>query len=147
MVVVQSSLSVKLKPKLNNSFIFLDKSAIWCGNIVPPHINAVDPLNRGVPRSATAGFHLLGAPVGNIPFSRDAVEERIRKIAEIFDHLPEINDAQTKFSLLRSCFSLPKLSYCLQTCDPGHLLPTYKAFDQPDHEEQPKFRIRQKEKR
>ena len=82
-----------------------------------------------MPRAAVAGFNLLGAPVGDISFSRDAVEDRIQKIAEIFDRLPAINDAQTEFALLRSCFSLPKLTYCLRTCDPSHLLPSYKQFD------------------
>ena len=105
------------------------KSSVWCGSNLPPDIDAVDPLARGVPGAAVAGFHLLGAPVGNISFSRDAVEDRILKIAEIFDLLPEIGDAQTEFALLRSCFSLPKLTYCLRTCDPSHLLPTYKHFD------------------
>ena len=76
-----------------------------------------------------AGFHLLGTPIGNIPFSRDVFEDRIQKIAEIFDRLPDIGDAQTEFALLRSCFSLPKLTYCLRTCDPAHLLPSYRKFD------------------
>ena len=106
-----------------------EKSSIWCEEDLPSHVDTVDPLDRGVPRTATAGFHLLGAPIGNIPFSRDAVEDRIQKIAEIFDRLPDIGDAQTEFALLRSCFSLPKLTYCLRTCDPAHLLPSYKKFD------------------
>ena len=104
------------------------KSSIWCGGNLPLGINSIDPLARGVPAAAAAGFHLLGAPVGNIPFSQDAVQSRIRKIAEIFDLLPVIDDAQTEFALLRSCFSLPKLTYCLRTCDPSHL-PSYKEFD------------------
>ena len=105
------------------------KSSIWCGSDPPSHIDGMDPLLRGVPPAAAAGFHLLGAPIGDIPFSRDAVEDRIGKIAEIFDRLHEINDAQTEFALLRSCFSLPKLTYCLRTCDPAHLLPSYTKFD------------------
>ena len=67
--------------------------------------DVADPLARGVPSAAPAGYHLLGAPVGDIPFSRDVVEERILKISEIFDRLPAIDDAQTEFALLRSCFS------------------------------------------
>ena len=67
--------------------------------------DVAEPLARGVPPAAAAGYHLLGAPVGNIPFSRDLVDERIQKIAEIFDRLPAIDDAQTEFALLRSCFS------------------------------------------
>ena len=105
------------------------KSLVWCGESLPVGINEADPLDRGVPRASVAGFQLLGAPIGNIPYSRDIVEKRIDKIAEIFDLLPELNDAQSEFSLLRHCFSLPKLTYCLRTCDPSHLLPSYKQFE------------------
>ena len=105
------------------------KSLVWCGSNLPVDLDGTDPLARGVPPAAAAGYQLLGAPVGNIPFSRDVVEKRIQKIAEIFDLLPAIDDAQTEFALLRSCFSLPKLTYCLRTCDPAHLLLTYKNFD------------------
>ena len=104
------------------------KSSIWCGETPTTHIDAADPLLRGVPAAAAAGFQLLGAPVGNIPFSRDIVDSRIEKIADIFDVLPSIDDAQTEFALLRSCFSLPKLTYCLRTCHPSNL-PAYKQFD------------------
>ena len=40
-----------------------------------------------VPRAAPGGFILLGAPVGDIPFSRDIVNKRILKIKAIFEHL------------------------------------------------------------
>ena len=56
------------------------KSSIWCGSVLPSHIDGADPLTRGVPRAAAAGFHLLGAPIGDISFSRDAVGNRIQKI-------------------------------------------------------------------
>ena len=61
--------------------------------------------------------------------SRDAVRARVEKIAAIFDVLPTFNNAQIEFGLLRYCFSLPKLSYCLRTCDPSQLLPIYQLFD------------------
>ena len=105
------------------------KSLVWCGDDLSTDINANDPLDRGVPRASPAGFILLGAPVGDIPFARGVVDDRIRKIAEFFDVLPSLNDAQLEFALLRFCFSLPKLSYCLRTCDPQHLLPPYQNFD------------------
>ena len=116
--------SLALGLRLNPS-----KSSIWCGDALPSDIDAVDPLDRNVPRAPVAGFQLLGAPVGNIPFSRDLVEERINKIGLIFDILPGLDDAQSEFALLRHCFSLPKLTYCLRTCNPSHLLSSYKEFD------------------
>ena len=70
------------------------KSSIWCGEILPPEINAVNPLERGVPRASPSGYNLLGAPVGDIPFSRGTVDDRISKIADIFDQLPSLNDAR-----------------------------------------------------
>ena len=105
------------------------KSLVWCGENLSADIDASDPLVCGVPRASPSGYHLLGAPVGDIPFSRGVVEDRIAKIAEIFDLLPSLNNAQLEFSLLRFCYSLPKLSYCLRTSDPLHLLPTYQSFD------------------
>ena len=53
------------------------KSSVWCGSHLPSGLVDTDPLARGVPPSAAAGYHLLGAPIGNIPFSRDVVEKRI----------------------------------------------------------------------
>ena len=89
----------------------------------------LDPLGRGVPRAADGGFQLLGAPVGNIPFSRDVVSSRIEKISAILDVLYTLNNAQLEYSLLRHCFSFPKMAYCLRTCDPQSLLPIYSHFD------------------
>ena len=51
------------------------------------------------------------------------------KIGNIFDLLPSLNDSHVSFNLLPFCFSLPKFSYCLRTCDPSHLLPSYRHFD------------------
>ena len=102
------------------------KSLIWCGDADVSN----DPLQRGVPRAAADGFHLLGAPVGNIPFSRDAVDARIMKIGDIFDMLPSLNDSQIEFCLLRSCFSFPKFSYCIRTCEPKSIFPIYEKFDE-----------------
>ena len=105
------------------------KSLIWCGSEVPEGVDSLDPLDRGIPRAPAGGFSLLGAPIGDIPFSRDTVDERIEKIAAIFDVLPSLNNAQIGFGLLRYCYSLPKLSYCLRTCNPTHLLSAYTHFD------------------
>ena len=103
------------------------KSLVYTGSSLDSSI--LDPLDRGVPRASDDGFQLLGAPVGNIPFSRDAVSARVAKIAAIFDVLSSLQDAQLEFALLRSCFSFPKMSYCLRTCDPFSLSPIYNDFD------------------
>ena len=107
------------------------KCLIWCGagDSLPPEVDVADPLERGIPCASDRGFLLLGAPVGDIPFSRDVVHDPIGKIGDIFDVLPSLNDAQIEHNLLRHCYSLPKLSYCLRTCNASHLLPTYQYFD------------------
>ena len=69
------------------------KSLVWAGDDESmPDIH--DPLGRGVPRAAAGGYCLLGAPVGDIPFSNAVVKDRVGKIAAIFDRLPSLNDTQ-----------------------------------------------------
>ena len=102
------------------------KSRVWCGDADPSNL---DPLARNVPRAEENGYDLLGAPVGDITFSRKVVGERILKMATIFDLLSSLDDSHTSFNLLRFCFSLPKFSYCLRTCDPSFLLSSYQHFD------------------
>ena len=36
------------------------KSSVWCGESISSEFDGVDPLARGVPRAAAAGFQLLG---------------------------------------------------------------------------------------
>ena len=107
-------------------FLNAGKSRVWCGDSMP---SEADPLARGVPRSEASGYDLLGAPVGDITFARKVVDDRILKISQIIDLLPSLNDSHVSFSLLRFCFSLPKFSYCLRTCDPAFLLSSYQKFD------------------
>ena len=53
----------------------------------------------------------------------------MEKIAIMLDSLPSLNDAQLEFGLLRQCYSFPKMSYCVRTCNPESLLPSYENFD------------------
>ena len=105
------------------------KCSIWCGDDLPVSVNAIDPLLRSVPRASAAGFNPLGAPIGNIPFSRDTVTTRVEKLSSIYELLPSLNNSQIEFSIFRFCFSSPKLLYCLRTIEPASLLPIYKDFD------------------
>ena len=102
------------------------KSRVWCGDA---SLTNPDPLERQVPCSQPSGYELLGAPVGDISFSREVVDERILKISNLFDLLPSLNNSHVSFTLLRYCFSLPKFAYCLRTCDPAFLLASYQKFD------------------
>jgi hypothetical protein len=101
------------------------KSNIWCGD---SNVSE-DPLQRLIPKSDPSGLIVLGAPVGDITFPRQTVLTRIAKIEAVHRLLPSLNNAQAEFCLLRSCFSLPKFSYCLRTCNPAYLQQTFRGFD------------------
>ena len=101
------------------------KSLIWNSEPVVDQ----DPLQRGVPRGSPEGFELLGAPIGNAAFSNAVLTKQIAKIEEALRKLPELQDSHVEFTLLRSCLGLPKFGYCLRTCNPRDVAPSYMAFD------------------
>ena len=105
------------------------KSLVWCGSTPALEFNKDDPLDRNVPCAPLEGFSLLGAPIGNIPFCRDVINERILKISSILDLLPSINNAQVEFSLLRYCYSFSKFAYCLRNFLLEHVVVCYERFD------------------
>ena len=80
----------------------LEKSAIWSGDMVLSD----DPLHRGVPRSLSEGFELLGSPIGSEAMILRSLDKRVEKINNIINlHL--LDDSQTKFALLRTdCLQL-----------------------------------------
>ena len=58
------------------------KSRVWCGDA---SLTNPDPLDRQVPCSQPTGYNLLGAPVGDISFIREVVDQCILKISNIFE--------------------------------------------------------------
>ena len=54
---------------------------------------------------------------------------RVNKIREFLVVLHDLADFQIETSLLRSCLALPKLSYILWTCPPGHIQQVIQSFD------------------
>jgi hypothetical protein len=96
------------------SGLFLNKSKcfVWCGHHDPLNLN---PLACGIPCSDPRGLHLLGSPIGSTDFMQEVINQRIDKIEEIVHHhLPTLEDPQVQFCLLRSCLSLPKITYSLR---------------------------------
>ena len=83
----------------------------------------------GVRRSLETGFVALGSPVGCNNFSVTNVLEKINSVRNITELLPLLSDPHSEFALLRSCFSLPKLTYLLRTVDPQIHLHLWKNFD------------------
>jgi hypothetical protein len=103
-----------------------DKSLVFC----PEHDPAdLDPLGRGVTRAENRGFKLLGAPVGSHDFEEAILGERLAGVQRLLDSLHTLEDPHMEYTLLRNCFSFPKLAYTLRTVDTS-LHPAFrKDFD------------------
>ena len=76
-----------------------------------------DPLGKGIPRVRGLGITLLGAPLGHIGYEAEVLQEKVDKVQRITSLLPDLQDPQTEFCLLRSCLSLPKMMFLLRTVD------------------------------
>ena len=76
-----------------------------------------------------AGVNLLGAPIGSQDFVRGELKSKVEKIRKIVELLPSIQDPHTQFVLLRSCLSLPKLSFILRTTDTSPFNDILQEFD------------------
>ena len=90
------------------------KSTIWCPGLIG---GDEDPLDRGIVRIQEEGVVLLGAPIGSATFVAEAIQRKVEKIREITGLLPLLEDPHTEFALLRSCLSMPKLSFLLRAVD------------------------------
>ena len=88
-------------------------SLLWSGDFT----GTEDPLGRGIQRLRSPGTIVLGALVGTAEFEGDILRARICKIENLLEKLLSLEDPQSEFCILRSCFSLPKLSFALRTVD------------------------------
>ena len=97
--------------------------------IVPPGASpSPSSLPAGVPTS-DGGFVLLGCPIGPAAHCSSIAMERISRVQNTLLKLRDIQDCQMETSLLRSCLSLPKISFMLRTCAPHLILSALSAFD------------------
>ena len=88
------------------------KSSIWCPNLTPL---VEDPTHRGLQPIQGEGIVLLGSPIGSPLFVEGEIKKKIDKVEEITNLLPLLEDPHTEYVLLKSCLSLPKLSFLLRT--------------------------------
>ena len=96
----------------------LPKTTIWCPSLPG---DATDLTGKGLVREAGEGVVLLGAPLGSEAFVASKVEAKVEKVKEVTELIPLIEDPHTEFALLRSCLSLPKISFLLRAVDTtGH---------------------------
>ena len=93
-----------------------------------------DPLGKGVPRVRGLGITLLGAPLGHLGYEAELLQEKVNKVQEITSLLPDIQDPQIEFCLLRSCLSLPKIMFTLRTVDTTAHRPLLSQFDRETRE-------------
>ena len=76
------------------------------------------------------GVTLLGAPLGSHRFEFHQIQKKVDKIKAITDLLPLLEDSQTEFVLLRSCLSLPKISFLMRAVDTCSHTALLQEFDQ-----------------
>ena len=80
------------------------------------------------------GIVLLGAPLGSAAFVASEVKKKVAKIEETTERLPLIEDPHTEYVLLKSCLSLPKLSFILRTVDTCPYVEHLQTFDRVNRE-------------
>ena len=103
------------------------KSTVWSSMDLCGH---PDPLGKGIPLVRGLGVTVLGSPLGYNAFVREALEAKVRKVSETVALLPNVEDPQIEYVLLRACLSLPKLSFLLRTVDTSQYLDVLESFDQ-----------------
>jgi hypothetical protein len=72
---------------------------------------------------------LLGAPLGSDAFVQNEIRKKITKVKETTDMLPLLEDPHIEYVLLKSCLSLPKLSFLLRTVDTCGFTEELRSFD------------------
>ena len=80
-------------------FINLPKSTVWCPGDTGD-TGVADPLDRGITRVTESGIILLGSPIGDDQFIKQAIHRRVDKVREITGLLPLLKDGHTEFVLL-----------------------------------------------
>ena len=79
--------------------------------------------------STRQGFTLLGCPVCPPSFYEASLLHQVEKIKSALSRLGDLRDSQLETTLLRSCLSLPKLSFILRTCPPSYIHRASCEFD------------------
>ena len=105
------------------------KTTVWC----PMGLSAPLPnslISRGVVCLVEEGITLLGSPVGTASHMARETGKKVERVREVTNLLPLLGDPHSEFILLRSCFTLPKLSHTLRTVDTTSMTPILQEFDQ-----------------
>ena len=92
------------------------KSRVWCSASTE---EVSDPLGLGIPRIQEEGFIHLGSPIGSHKFIEESLSAVVKKVGDIIDKLHLLQDSHFEFVILRSCLSIPKVTYNLRTTPPS----------------------------
>ena len=92
----------------------LGKSTLWRASGFGDEVEE-DLLGRGLRLITDSGVRVLGAPLGSPAFVKQFLSAAVDKIEKLTDLLPRLQQSQTQYCLLRSCFSFPKFGYLLRT--------------------------------
>ena len=101
------------------------KSLLFRSGSTSPNSN---PLPPDIP-VADEGFSLLGCPVGPSHFCNRSVLSRVERVKECLSKLPDLQDSQLEYTLLRHCLSLPKIAFSLRTCPSAFIREATATFD------------------
>ena len=105
------------------------KTSIWCPSSSPERHEKF-PIGMDIPVMDGNGFTHLGAPMGNEAFTANNITERVDKVKTILETLSSLEDAHFEYVLLRSCFSMPKMTYLMRTTSPSPMnLSVWRRFD------------------
>ena len=105
------------------------KTSIWCPSSSPQRLEKF-PIGMDIPVMDGSGFTHLGAPMGDEAFTANNITEKVDKVKTILVTLASLKDAHFEYVLLRSCFSMPKMTYLMRTTSPSLTnLSVWRRFD------------------
>jgi len=81
-------------------------------------------------RNFDSGTELLGSAVGSSDFKNRVLLKRVQKIKQLHSALKDIDSAQTKMHLLRSCIGMPKFAFSLRTLNYSEVSNAIDQFDE-----------------
>jgi hypothetical protein len=115
----------KIGLKLN-----IEKCELWAPNLqeqIRSYSVALPPL-KIVP---DAGVVVLGGPVSTQPsFFEKFFEKKVNATGELISTImDQVDDAQTRLHLLRSCIAYPQLGYHIRVCPTQHITASLERYD------------------
>ncbi len=101
-----------------------------CERYWPSTLDEPDPFPLSFVRHPLCGVSLLGASIRpDEAFHQKFLSLKTSQNKRILKLLPELEDSQLAFSILRLCASFTKVSYAIRTVDPAMIRQVLQRFD------------------